>query len=260
MEPRLRGGFRQRLLAHARDALAPQPPELAAVPAGFGGGSHLCDCLLQLNAWGLLSAPTVQIIAAAAVADGLTGVAISTMAHAGTAGRHPQNVKRDLQLHFTGQIDLPPLYMFTVPCLSRRGEPVDVEMPVLLPHQLLSHISFRDPAVFAAFKLDGQLEAFWNECLAAGDPALHNHPVLLKPRWRARAMPLLVYGDGAAFSRNDSLEVVSCSALGHRGSTWRSRFVLAGLVKTAQIKGPGGSWDLIWQAQIQKSAVVWYGI
>jgi hypothetical protein len=96
--------------------------------------------------------------------------------------------------------------------------------------------------------MGGQLEAFWGSCIAAADPALHGHPMLSVPNWKARALPLLIYGDGAAFTRTDSLEIVSCSALGQRGSTWRTRLVLASFVKSAQIRGPGGTWDRIWEA------------
>jgi hypothetical protein len=250
---RPRGGFRQRMraAAAARDALL-VPVDLAVADMPLRSGGHLADTLLQLHAWGLISAPTVQIIAAAAVLDGLRDASVGVMAQAGTAGRHPQNVPRDISRHFGGEVDIPPLYNMTVRALSRRGEEMEVEVPLLLPHQLLSHIVQRNPRFLVEYQMSGELEAFWRSCIDSGDPALHEHPMLGTQNWKTRALPLLIYGDGAAFTRNDSLEIVSCSALGQRGATWRTRLVLAAFVKSAQIRGPGGTWDRIWEARETK--------
>jgi hypothetical protein len=194
-----------------------------------------------------VSAPTVQTLAAAAVADGLADEAIVRLANCGTAGQHPQNIGRDVLRHFGADVQVPPLYNVRVPARNRAGETIEVDTPVLLPHQLLSHVAHSSAELWTELKMQNTLESFWDSCLAAGDPALHGHPVLGIPGWKSKTLPLLVYGDGGAFSRNDSLEVVSMAVLGNRGPTWKTRFVLTGWVSSAQVKGAGGTWDVLWE-------------
>ena len=58
--------------------------------------SKLADLLEELHAWGVLSATLVQLICAAAVADGFDDERVKKFAHIGTEGRNIQNSRRDL--------------------------------------------------------------------------------------------------------------------------------------------------------------------
>ena len=79
-----RGGVRQRLAAAAAERDAASEP------------SHLALLLKQLWAWGDLSAPAIQKIAAAAEKDGATSPEIKALASMGGSGAYPGNAHRDL--------------------------------------------------------------------------------------------------------------------------------------------------------------------
>ena len=61
---------------------------------------HLSWCFLQLFSWGLLSASTIQWLAAAAVADGIKDDAMIKLAKLGTDGAREGNIRRDLLKKF----------------------------------------------------------------------------------------------------------------------------------------------------------------
>eukprot|EP00969_Alexandrium_andersonii_P274594 12136279-Alexandrium_andersonii.AAC.1 len=74
---------------------------------------------------------------------------------------------------------------------------------------------------------------------------MHNHPVLQVPNWQERAIPLVLYGDGARFARKDSLEIAAMAFLMSRGSTWTSKLVSACFVHSAE--DGHATWDAIWK-------------
>ena len=129
-------------------------PMGGGVPAGGGGAphSHLVEAILQMWAWGYVSAPSVQTIMAAAVKDGLEHPSVIGLAKIGASGRHPQNCHRDLQRNFLQESKIPRAVSTEVPALDTRA-PVEGEVPatcpVLMPHDLFSTLAKDYPAVFA---------------------------------------------------------------------------------------------------------------
>jgi hypothetical protein len=240
-----RGGIRQRLAAAPHEdpdtQVSTDPPIL---PPRRGG--HLAHCLLHLHGWGLLSAPSLQLIAAAAVADGLDDAEVASLARAGSEGRYVSNIDRDIFRH-VGQVDTPELYTARVPAQDREGVAIEADAQLLLPHDLFSFIANSRPELFSSFTFDGELEAFWNRALETGDPQLHGHPVLDRPGWRSRAVPLLVYGDGANYTTRESVEIAAWGALSCRRNTWQSRYLMTGWVKSACSPHPRHTWEELWR-------------
>jgi hypothetical protein len=161
--------------------------------------------------WGMLSGPNMQHIAAAARADGLNLPEVDIMARAGGNGRLTKNVMRDISRHFVGDLNVPEPYVFPVPCLDgRQADPLVVmDCDVLLPHQMFAHIASCNGELLTAWANEGDLRTFWEASIASGDPQLAQHPARERPDFLDRAIPLVLHGDGAAFSRHDSLEVAS---------------------------------------------------
>eukprot|EP00969_Alexandrium_andersonii_P279267 12343722-Alexandrium_andersonii.AAC.1 len=84
---------------------------------------------------------------------------------------------------------------------------MEKELDLMLPHQVFSFIGTNLPAVFDSWKGPNGLDFFWGEALSREDPHMVGHPLLEKPPgWTKKAIPLVVYGDAASFSRRNGLE------------------------------------------------------
>jgi hypothetical protein len=237
-------GFRQRMRAQLH---APQAAPAAAVPA-VRQGSELADCLLTMWSLGVLSAPHIQTIAAAAVADGLRVPEVLFIAEAGHAGHVPGNISRDLLRNCVGDISVPQTYSIQVDAVDRNraDSSVSVQVDILLPHQIFSHVASTCPSTFSKWTNADNLEAFWEASVRSGDPHLAADAAVHTADFRRRAVPLILHGDGASFSNSESLETASFGALLHKGSTWSSKYVCATWVSSAAVPGGGGTWDQIW--------------
>ena len=95
------------------------------------------------------------------------------------------------------------------------------------------------------------LENFWNQVLP-DDPRLIGHPMLQKPDWKQRAIPMILWGDGGAFTRrNNTLLALCCGFLLASGWSWKSIFYLSGVCKLnrsyAVVHGDGNdTMDTVW--------------
>ena len=179
-------GYRQRAQLAASGAADPsQPVE-----------STLAKHLLNLWAWGEMSAPKVQQIAAAAKADGLSHPQVDMLASLGTGGKHARNCHPEL-LRKLQASPLPPtsthfrLPMFLPPTGHRF-----VDQAILLPHEMFALLYSKYPQAFQDRVLgaDGAVEAFWSS--AAGLPMFQGHSVLSRPNYQRLACPLSLHGDG----------------------------------------------------------------
>eukprot|EP00969_Alexandrium_andersonii_P006061 263075-Alexandrium_andersonii.AAC.1 len=229
------GGWRQRLAANHASA------DLGAALEGMPH-SHLVDRILQMWSWGLLSAPSAQVLAEGAVLDGSAHPALAALAKIGSSGRWPHNAQRDLNRNFLKNIAIPEVYTVAVPAQVEPSH--EVQIPILLPHQLFAMVAGGHPALFAAACHGNHLREFWAGALQSQDPQLHEHPMMAKPDWNELGVPMVLYGDGAAFAKRDSLEVVAFSFLLARGSTWSTKYVLACFAKSAELPG---TWSAIFR-------------
>lgn len=170
------------------------------------------------------------------------------LAAAGSHGRHPRNILRDIMRFQRGASDFPEPHCVRVPAVDARTPNVTVEtnVPVLLPHEVFHYIATKRRELFSLYTDHDNLTSFWATAEARGDPQLHSHPMKLKPDWQSRAVPLLVHGDAGTYSNRDSLEVTSWGALLCKADTWRSRYIASVFVSSAEVKGEGGTIDKVW--------------
>ena len=250
-----RGGWRQRL-ALARPSDGP-PPEAQRVAQ-----SNMVERLLELWSWGYISAPTAQYLAEGAAMDGSTHPEILQLARAGSSGRWRQNCKRDIERNFMASVKSPPTMTVRVPAYNNKSSDagdVWVDCEILPPHWLFSTNAEEFPGVLRSFGCAG-LEEFWTAAQNSNDPHLLHHPLTSKPDWKKRAIPIVLFGDGAKFARTDSLEVVAWGALLARISTWASKYVTACFVQNAQARGGVRTWDEIWKALAWSIGAMFEGV
>ena len=101
--------------------------------------------------------------------------------------------------------------------------------PVIMPHELLGALQKENPKLWeeAIIGADQQCSDFWSE--AAHDPDVKNHPGLQSKHDRSKTIPLGFHGDGAAFSKHDSLLTIAWNSLLGSGQTLKKRFVFTTL-------------------------------
>ena len=104
---------------------------------------------------------------------------------------------------------------------------------MLLPHQLFAALATY-PKNFTAALNNFGLADFWGKAVSLEDPQLRGHPMLEVEGWVDKAVPMVLYGDGARFARKDSLELICISPLLSRGSVWANKWVLAAFVKSCE--------------------------
>ena len=78
----------------------------------------LARLLLEMRAWGHMSAPLIQRLAAAAVSDGATCLDLTRLANIGSQGLYPANCERDLITHLAPNPITSALSTIAVPMIS----------------------------------------------------------------------------------------------------------------------------------------------
>ena len=211
-------------------------------------GSVLCERILEMWSWGYISAPVVQYLCEGAVRDGNTHPGVAALAEIGSSGRWQQNCQRDIATNFYDDIGTPNTYVVDVPAKNPKVPAlgrISVPCHLLLPHQLFAWVCKEFPQFVRSATNNGALEDFWNGAEATGDPHLANHIVKSKAGWKSRAIPLVLYGDGARFAKHDSLEIACMSFLLSKESTWSSKMVMAAFVSSAE--WGEDTWQCIWR-------------
>ena len=216
-EDRPRGNLHRRLERAHAPAETPTEDDLPLV-----------NKLKKTWAKGDISTVLVQEIAEAAEAQGARDM--KSLSSTGTGGVWPQNIQRSLLRYFGQPSGAPPFTWINLP-VKGGMQP----HPVLLPHQFFGTLFaqrrnlwndwVRGPA--------GAASTFWREM--AGTPIVKDHPGL-NPKRLDMTLPVGLHGDGDAFSKQDSLFVLSwnsiCGALGMDG--FSKRFVYT-IVRKAQM-------------------------
>ena len=158
--------------------------------------------LLRKWAWGKLSAPDLQELAAAAQQSGLEDETTEELAAFGARGRASQNVQRDLvrKVH-TGLV--PSSTAVTIPRLDPKSRADGIgQVPVKLPSHWMQLLESH-PLIFQSiFGSPENIKSFWAKARPDQDPRLRSHPMLRK-NWKEKCIPLLFHSDGAAFQNND---------------------------------------------------------
>ena len=190
-------------------------------PSGDGHDAPLVASLRRAWAAGKISSPMVQEFALAAAQQGAHGGGVDRIARAGASGSHAPNIQRAI-LNFFGFPDCVPAFKW-VPLPMARGS---VLHPVILSHELFG-------------KLYHERRSYWNQHIRGPPQAaeefwrrlshssiVRDHPALSSTHL-TRTLPIGLHGDGGAFSKQDSLFVISWnSILGNLdGSGFSKRFI-----------------------------------
>ena len=86
--------------------------------------------------------------------DGWIPRSIQHLAQLGTWGGNPGNINRELK-HWLGEPTFPKPMMITVPLLTPKPKTgtamtKDVQFPILLPHEIISHVYHNHPTLFSS--------------------------------------------------------------------------------------------------------------
>ena len=195
---------------------------LMAADAAEAAGVDPCDKqwaqkLKRDWAAGKISAKQVQEYAAASTASGAHGV--GDLAATGAHGRHPSSIHRALMRIFGHPAGAPEIDWVEIP--TKKGR---VAHPFLFPHKFFSalHQHRRDLFVRAIRGPEGAARQYWETLGNLGNPFVANHPLLTD---FDHALPIGVHGDAGAFTKHDSLMVISWNGLLGQGQTRVKRFV-----------------------------------
>ena len=143
-----------------------------------------------------LSATKANLVARAAQNVGAQGV--GDLAAAGARGSN-KNTHRDLMRCLLRGCTMPPLYMAKVP-LWQNGVQVQGDLPVLLPHEVLSKIWQHNPQLLQEAKPTPTTLPELSALVTSVEEELGVPSGLV---------PLGLHGDGVPYSKNQSLEVLS---------------------------------------------------
>ena len=222
-----RGGVRQRMAAReTADAAASS----AASSGDTVGDLPLVAELKKDWAKGKATSAQVQRYALAAARQGATG--IDRLGAAGTSGRNPQNLLRDLIGIFGHPVGAPPFDWVEIPTTAGPRSP----HPFLLPHSFFQHFysGARSNWVKAVRGPPSAPREFWDAM--AGSDFLRLHPRRDQQEWR-RTIPLGLHGDAGAFSHQDSLMTISWNSLLGSGVTMQKRFLITVVRKSEMVAG-----------------------
>ena len=211
--------------------MAAGQPGAAEVAASTGEGRPLPLLASLKKEWckGHLSAKQVQEFAMGAEAQGAYGM--TATASAGTRGKNPQNIHRTLASLFGTPKGCPSMTWSEVPTKSGK-----FMHPFFLPHMSFASLAAECPELFQSAMLgpEGGCSAFWT--MMHDTPFVREHPVLA-PDNKHKTIPLGFYGDGGAFSHQDSLLVFTYNSLLGTGRTMSKRYVITCVKKSDIIPG-----------------------
>ena len=109
-----------------------------------------------------------------------------------------------------------------------------VDWPIFPPNHLWQYFADKHPIHFKDLTRD--TPNFWRSA-PSEDPKLHNHPMLGIEGWREIMTPIVIHGDGGAFTRGgNNLLCYSWASLLFTGTTWESKYLLAAIPKACLAK------------------------
>ena len=213
------------------------------------GHSVLASFLLQLFAWGEMSAQRVQQIASLAMLDieacmNGTGHAedLKNMAKIGTEGHHQNKCYADLMKQCL-DISIPRPFVATLPFVKPLH---DQFQSMLLPHELFSSIyhSYKGAWRQSLYGSADSIRKFWQA--QASHPQMAGHPVSFKPNRLTLAIPLSLHGDdvpvtGVGKAWTGKLTQWCWASLLGRGATSEVLFWIYGLFERLRVILTAGS-------------------
>ena len=183
----------------------------------------LTDKLKEEWGKGVLSSKRVQEFAQAAQGQGARG--LEAIAAAGTSGRTPQHIQQTLMRIFGKPTGCPDFTWAEIP-FAKKGRAVH---PFLLPHSWLASLHDNNQNKFEKTVTgpEGACSAFWT--MMAGTDFARDLPILGP---LDRTLPIGLHGDGGAYSKQDSVLVLTWNSLLGSGCTKAKRYLLTCIRKT----------------------------
>ena len=214
----------RRLSLADRRALRANNAALAApaVPSPHVASCCLASALLELWAWGVTSAKSVQRLAQAGVDDGCPSRALELLGKTGCSGRHPNNCQRDLLRLLSRHLPPQPIAIqISIPFTNGKEEGAGTRLltqPYLPLHRVFAHLYAKYPAQFAkVWGTPAGATAFW-ENVRDDDPNFAQWRARLAHKQLDALIPFALHGDGVPVFRHKSLECWSANSLLAEGS------------------------------------------
>lgn len=192
--------------------------------------SPLAGILEGMFGWGEIKASVVRRIAAAGVAElALRGITLPPDSSLARLAHGTGHTRRAILRQLKPPAVVPSPVPVRVPCVSareNRSVVVYASTKVYMINEIFECLYRHFPARFQDLLGDG-LEQFW-ATVRDDDPRLVGNPILAKPNWRKRTVPLIIHGDGAQFTSNqrashgNSLACVNAGGLLSKGWSIRS--------------------------------------
>jgi hypothetical protein len=180
--------------------------------------------------WGMgeLSSATVQSLAFDAQQQGATG--LKQLSAAGTYGKHPQNLFRDLLRLFGRPRGAPPIDWVEIPMKNGNSVP----HPVIWPHKFFAALARERRDIWSdrIAGSEGALKAFWESMRES--EFVRTHPYLPEVGW-PKCVPIGMHGDGGAFNKNDNLYTIAWNSLVAKGATVQTRFLFTVVKKSDMV-------------------------
>jgi hypothetical protein len=182
---------------------------------------------------------------------------VNCVASLGCGGKYRGNIDRDLRrnVRCLFGVDLELEYIKVRVARPQGPGLMTIDHPVLPPHALASAIFAQGGHILKNVLLGPRGEnapaEFWaNHC---GDSWWEGHPLRAQPDKHATAIPVRVHGDGAKFTRDEKLLILSWTGATAKGGSWMTRMLftvmpVVMISKPATLKdlGDAFSWYL-WQ-------------
>jgi hypothetical protein len=219
-----RGSLKQRLERTAQQDSCPKD-----VP--------LVKSLKKAWAKGEITSRHVQEFALGAQEQGAIGMA--RISATGSHGVHPGNIARDLLAAFGKPAGAPEISWIEIPTKHSTKTP----HPFLLPHLFFASLNVAQQQLFRTTILGppGASLQYWESMRDSN--FVQKHPILKDPATWPNTTPLGLHGDGGAFSKQDSLMVISWNSLLGNGDTRTKRFVTTVIQKKDMVPE---TMDAIW--------------
>ena len=201
------------------DALQAARAAAAAPPAA--ARCNLASSLLELWAWGSMSAAGLQKLAKASADDGSPSAATAALARIGCGGTQPSHCQRDmlrlLRKHLPPQ---PRLASVIVPLAGGKDDEAArlVTQPYLPLRRVFAHSFLHYPDQFTkTWGTQAGAAAFWAG-LRDDDPNAAEWRAALASKDLSAVFPYAVHGDGVPVFKHKSLECWSAGSLLAEGS------------------------------------------
>ena len=194
--------------------------------------SELATLLVREWAWGNISTPMVQKVAAAAHADGCKHKDVEPLASLGTWGMYPNNTHRDLLYKLQAPIAPPALADIKMWLKLPFMQSAEVKQKFLMPHALFAQIYEYDQNLFEQVFMGGdkmKVVKFWDEISTTRRYTDCN--IKTRPDHTTRCIPLGLHGDGVTVtgvgrSWGKQADVYSWTSLLTQGAAKATNFLI----------------------------------